>query len=301
MSDARIEYLKNELKDFNKSSIDGFVRMLDLIIKEEKEINKNMKEFTKKDYINLLKKMNSKSGLSILNYTYRINIILEKFNIDLRIDGINDIEKDELIDPEALSRLYTKEEIIEICDTLVNPCDKFIIYALFNGIQGKQLKDLRELKTENIDLNKKKIYVLGKTIKMDEYMFDICSDMIEADEYYKYNYDGKQSSYTYDSYKLNMESVYAIKPRPTSANNDGLNPIQVNGVKTKLFKLSKQIGMVINSTNIVKSGVLHKIHEESKERGENVTTSFVERFLEDNKMNKTVYETYRLYNLKYKK
>ena len=56
---------------------------------------------------------------------------------------------------KELKGICTKKTVMEITDELVNAQDKFIILALFNGIMGEDMIELRELKVKDIDFKKK--------------------------------------------------------------------------------------------------------------------------------------------------
>jgi len=50
------------------------------------------------------------------------------------------------------NKYFTINEIQNICDSLINPQDKFIIYGLFKGLYGKAYSDLLELKIIDLDM-----------------------------------------------------------------------------------------------------------------------------------------------------
>ena len=53
------------------------------------------------------------------------------------------------------NKIITKEKLINYCNTLVNYGDKFIIRCLFEGICGKELRDIFLAKISDIDINYK--------------------------------------------------------------------------------------------------------------------------------------------------
>ncbi len=59
------------------------------------------------------------------------------------------------------TNLFTKQEIIDICNSLVNVQDKFIIYGLFSGIRGNKYEDLVKLKVKDINFDVYRPYTEG--------------------------------------------------------------------------------------------------------------------------------------------
>ncbi|HSQ90230.1 MAG TPA: hypothetical protein VLM92_15665, partial [Romboutsia sp.] len=181
---------------------------------------------------------------------------------------------------------------------LTNPQDKFIIYGLFNGISGKENQHLSNLKAKDIDLENGKIYIPDRVVAMDEYMKDICVDMLDpvfGATYYRY-IDDKKNNLCPDNYELNFKSEYAIKSRPTNMNSDGLEPMKKEGIKTRLHKLSKVTGMSLSSKDLVRSGVMHKMNK-IKKTGWTVVE--IKEFLNQNNFKMQPFALQKLYDLKY--
>jgi integrase len=70
---------------------------------------------------------------------------------DLKLN-VKDIEIDIKV---KMDTIYNKEEIIDICNSLANIQDRFIIYAMFNCVRGNESSDLLQIKEQDVDLENK--------------------------------------------------------------------------------------------------------------------------------------------------
>ena len=190
---------------------------------------------------------------------------------------------------EKKTDLFTKQEIIDICDSLVNAQDRFIVYALFSGIRGNKYEDLVKLKVKDINFETKEISLpSGKIIKMDDYLEDILRDITDKEfgcYYYKLNRSGQYDINSY--YKFNMDSEYVLKVKPTVTNNHGLGFMSFQGLQTRLKGLSSVLNIQILGVNVYRSGVISRMHDIK----DTWSQSEILNFLKENQYNLTAYET----------
>lgn len=195
------------------------------------------------------------------------------------------------------SDLFTKDEIIEICNLLENVQDKFIVYGLFMGIKGNKYMDLVGLKTKDINFETKEIKLpSGKIIIMDGYLEDILRNVTDKELgscYYKLNRSGLYDINSF--YKFNMSSEYVLKVKPTVNNNDGRGMMSFQGLQTRFKGLSSVLGTNILGVNIYRSGAISKMHEIK----DHWVQSEILKFLKDNQYNLTAYETQRAFESMY--
>lgn len=190
---------------------------------------------------------------------------------------------------------FTKEEIIDICQTFSNAQDRFIVYALWNGINGKEFFNLRNIKLTDIARDDSSININGEIFKCDEYM-QKCVRYTRLAYMYQTLGEG-----VYSYYVFNMDSPFLLKTRCTKKNNDGKNIMTKPIIQQKLVKLTKyyneRYGGNINLSgrNLIKSGVLYKLHE--VEQKENITWSIskMDKWLKENGIKMNMNEIYRTY------
>lgn len=260
----------------------------------------DIKDLNKKDIVNIASRIKTRSYGYMNLYIDSINIIcdyigLSGFKINQTRKDIDFNMKSNLID--SSDRYFTKKEIQNICNLLINAQDKFIIYGLFLGICGKERKELLEMKTNQIDLENNMIKLEDKIIYIDDFMKDICIDILDpvySGVYYKYIKDENEGT-TNSYYELNFESEYVIKSKPYIKNNNGLEPMKVAGINQRFHKLKEITEIDLSAKDIYRSGVIYKM---SKLKNDWKVLE-VEEFLKQNNIKLQAYELLRIFKLKY--
>lgn len=277
--------------------------------------NKSIQKATKDELIDLCKSGTSK----IANRSYgamktrvdAINDILKWLKVDIKL-SMTDFNAKEILTDSKI-RYFTREEMQDICDIFINAQDKFIVYGLFSGIYGKGYSDILNLKVEDIDMENRLIHTpSGKVIEMDDYLFNVVRDTIDpvfGRTYYKYLINGTEGSTT-SYYDLEMSCPYVIKCKPYSKNNNGQDPMKVNGIQRRLNKLAEVLNIdlredephfSLSGTDIYRSGIMVRMNKEEIEKGIVWTYSELEKWLKRNGIKAQVFELYRLYHNKYDK
>lgn len=230
--------------------------MNDSIILMEKKLNNyfndDIKNITKKDadafFLDITK---NSTYTTARGYIARLNHIFKKNNMNLTLT-INDYEIKDRNQPKGI---YSKDEVEMAVENLINPIDKFIVMAIFNGINGDKNVELINLKKSNIDLKNSVICVAGKTIHMDEAFKKITIDALNQKEYAYLTSDGDIKYY-----ELNTKSEYVVKSKPMKRNRDGLEPMGVEGFKTRFKNVVASIGLETTIGTLEKSGYIEKMH-----------------------------------------
>src|SRR5690606_32649987 len=158
------------------------------------------------------------------------------------------------------------EEKQYIFEALVNAQDKFIVEALWNGIQGEKLMELVTLKIEHVhpEENKVTIYDEQGQVKREIIAFDdqLCTYALMANEqriYVKRNGQCSENAIS-DSADL-VESSYILKhsntkhrgARTFTTHYTVYNRIEMLRSLSELEKLAK----VLVTKNIVRSGMIY--------------------------------------------
>ncbi|WP_027702271.1 hypothetical protein [Metaclostridioides mangenotii] len=267
--------------------------------------SKDLESMTRAEIVDLCQTGNDK----IANRSYiglqvmmdAVNEILVWANSKVKL-SMKDFDIDEIF-LKANDRYFTKEEIQDICNLFMNPQDKFIIYGLYSGIYGKAYSDLLELKIDDIDMKNRLINCpTGKIIEIDDFLYNILKDTIDHENgstYRKY-IDEQNEGSTTPYYKLNLNSPYIIKAKPYSVNNDGLDPMKINGIQRRLNKLGDISDTILSGKDLIKSGIMNKMYEEEKRTGKEWTCITLKDWFIENDFKGHVYETYKAYNTKYK-
>lgn len=283
------------------------IRMAKKIKQYLLENNKTIENMNLDDAVNVAKSIKSRSFGSLNVQIDALNEVLKwagREDLEINVNGIHqgketkvfDI-KENLID-DVKKRFYTKEEVQDICNTFINAQDKFIIYSLFLGIDGKARTDLLHLKVDQIDFDNKIIKLKDRIVYMDDYMYDICKDVVDKEfssTYYKYIMDDSKS-FTSESYELNFDSDYVIKSKPYSKNNYGLEPMKLSGINRRIQALAEVVNCNLSPKNLTRSGIMDKMYRIKKSGW---TQGEIEEFLKQNNYKMQAYELKRIFESKY--
>lgn len=275
------------------------------------ENDKNFKDLNKNDILNIAKRLKSTSYSylniqidslnDILKYADREDLYLNANGIHKSHDRENKEFDIKANVEDTKERYYTREEIQDVCDLFINPVDKFIIYGLFCGINGKERKDLLELKKDNINFDNNTILLNDRIIYIDEYMKGILQETLNpvyGKRYFKYIDESVEGS-TSESYELNFDSPYVIKTKPYSKNNYGMNPMKLAGFNQRIKALNEYIqDFKLVPRDIVRSGIIDKMYRIKKSGW---TQGQIVEFLKQNNLKAQPFELKRIFELKYSK
>ncbi len=293
-------YIKT--KDWNKFMEDKSKNTYRRLIEIEKQYNKSILDIDNEIIAENTKRA---SYQAIMQEIYMVNQVFEFLNSNkrlLRSDFSDDMLK------VNTSRFYTKSELQDICEVLVNPQDKILLYGLFAGLRGTAYSELLQLKVKDINFEENYIQLKDKRIEIDSYFKEILLDAIDpvfGSTYHKY-YNPNSGAKSNSSYDLNMNSEYVIKAKPYSKNNNGLNPMTNSGFQTRIEKLSNIVNRSLVPVDLVRSGIMSRMHDlENYWKENNMTEKFwgketVVPYLKENKLKAEPFELLRIYKQKYK-
>lgn len=177
--DIKREFIKEYCRSriVSETSLNGVLNKIQL---KEKEIGKEVIDFSQKDIIAMYKEFNLTSTNTLQNYNNYLKAYCD-FVIYKTNNGTNNftsINKDILktcIDNEIKKSKYiTYEHLQEIESELLNYTDAAILECLWNGISGKELHDLTHLERSQINESKMEIIIDGsKVIKIYPRLYEL--------------------------------------------------------------------------------------------------------------------------------
>lgn len=204
--------------------------------------------------VNVLRSTNRSA---FYNHLQLLNNILESKNINYQVKEEKLVDKCVIFDE---SKYFTKSQILDICDLLINSCDKFIIYAIFCGILGKSYSDLRNIKIKDIAEDYSYIVIDGKKTLLDDRLKEFTKEVVEQEVYIK----NENGMYKYQEF--NMNSEYLLKTIKSKRNDMGMKKLGKSTFAVKLMKLSEQlregnVNVTLTASGIYYSGVMYKMFE----------------------------------------
>lgn len=229
-----------------------------------------------------------------------LNNILQENNSSIKVNSSEYVNKLKF----NSGKYFTKREIQELCDVFINAQDKFIVYALFCGIMGKDYTDLVNLKVTDIVKDNlgvaQYIELKGRRIECDDFMQKIIKDVLEDDVYYQYTLSNNRS------YNLNMSSEYVIKVRANKKTNNGLNHMNKEGIKTRLIRLSEvfrnefeDIEVKLTGKALERSGIMYELFMKEVYEQKRWTIGEIDKFLKLKGLRGSINDIYRCYHQKY--
>lgn len=189
--------------------------------------------------------------------------LMNELNLDISFKCINpdNIKKN-------LFEYPSFKEILDICNSLINYQDRFIVYSVFCGFTELNLHNLRYLKVSDVDFENKIIIYNGKKVSVDNIFIDLADKTKRQKTYYKLmRPESLENSTTSLSYDFNQESEYLIKTKPTSKNENGIKPISQIALRQRFSFLNETLeSWTLTPRHLRIAGFMHKMYEEKKDK-----------------------------------
>ena len=129
--------MNKALKKRIENKLDRYIKENGIEEMSELEVGKFIKE-----------EMTSRNRCNYYSNIRFMREVLKERGMDVEIKSSDYLDVG-LIQPS--DRIFTKQEVLTMCEYFINYSDKFLIYALFNGIMGKSYNEIRQLKVEQVD------------------------------------------------------------------------------------------------------------------------------------------------------
>ena len=259
--------------------IDRLNNKLNFYMQKKGLNNTNISESDIEEFaVNVLRSTNRSA---FYNHLQLLNDILANKNINYQLRESKLVDKCVVFDE---SKYFTKSQILDICDLLLNECDKFIVYAIFCGILGKEYDELRNIKVKDVAEDFSYIVIDGRKILLDDNLKEFTRETLEQEVYVK----NENGIYKYQEF--NMNSEYLLKTINSKRNNHGLNKMGKSVFAIKLMKLSEElqaggINATLTASGIYYSGIMYKMFELESLYGVSWSISKIKNYLDTNGFN----------------
>lgn len=181
----------------------SYVRVLKKVSKIEKEFDKDVFNFTNKEYDNLLFALNAFSSDTIYAYNFCIKRYFEFCQINnytnkmpLYIYSLTKEDLEKYINKLISNKMYvrSREEFEILLEDVYNIMDVCMFLLFFYGLKGEEMLEVRHLKKEDIDFENSGINVFRNYkmhfIEMPDEVMKIIKKTISAKEYISIRNDG---------------------------------------------------------------------------------------------------------------
>lgn len=265
--ELKLQYIEEKSQEVVVSDYYLMTRFRD-VAKYEKELNKDISNFTFYEINEFYKMLNSTSldSLFVMNSHFSMytqwclqkNLVIDNQNhfLECTRDVLSNCLNKTLLNMSIVS----KETVLKWVNELPNPKDQFILLGLFEGLKGKDFCELSKLRKEDIKGNIATLCT-GRKIKLSDTLLKIIDDCISEDKYYSISGHGTKTMPLVDR-------GYIVKDYPNARTD--VSDFQVGrkiytGISRILNYFDMSAYMTANS--IVDSGKIHMIKERSKELG----------------------------------
>lgn len=232
------------------------------IEKTEERLGKDLSNFTVNEIIDYYKSLcfTSFETINMLNSQFKIytNYCL---NRHLVVDNQNhycEINNDIILSCVNIGlineKIVTRKDLLHIMSQLYNPSEKFLVLALFEGICGKNMCELLDLKYE--DFHDGKVYLCtGRELEVSDELVNLAKLSSETYEYVAYNNSGKEKEYSFDKSDPNI-----LKKLYNCSSEDDIRKRQ--RLYNKIIRMRSYLGAnCISNLALNESGRIHKVIE----------------------------------------
>lgn len=243
----------------------------------EKKKKKDLYQLTFKEMEKLLQLFEANNRSTIESYARVISSYLnwatEKGFTEKNVIG--DLKPDDFEKYLEKSETYlTEDRLLDIEENCKNAQDAVILRMLFNGFSGKNLSEIRNLKKQDIDKNKKMIRLVN-TLKedpstglpvdftyrwepVDDYTLELIEDAIQETTYMKKNGEIAQGpSGRAREYTELVDNDYVVRPSITKTDTHN-KPVDRHVVYRRVKTLAEYFNMkdTLDTRLIMRSGMI---------------------------------------------
>ena len=237
-------------------------RVFEKVYKFEEKYQKDFYSFTTNEILEFYKYLNLKSMSSLIVYNANLTHYgAWALQNNMILDGQNHFYE---IDSKLLSTcvdkmfiansVITYEQLIHSFNQFNSHMDKYLVFALFEGIKGKDFSEITDLRIEDIDKENKLAHLSsGRIIPVSNEFINIC---VLANNEVGYEIGGKKKTF--------VDTGYIYKQT-----NKGKGVKKSQSVYRRIINTLGYLGIDSHVTpnNIMSSGMLHYVRKKAEELG----------------------------------
>jgi hypothetical protein len=238
----------------------------------EKRYKADLSSFNRPQVVELLKSYNSRSPhylkIMCIYYADYYNWCLSEGLVDPS-NVVNQYDSSlvkgiikEIIPIELIKgKFYTKKDILEYLDCIIDISNKFLMWAIFIGIKGDNYSELSNLKMEDLDEENKVVKVGDRLHPVDNLFIELMKKTNEAKFYYP---EGKLKDYHYNK-NVYDESIYVLKNCRSGKVN---TPVTKQYYTLRMRYIKMQTGnKFITASTLYRNGLINHIKEYYEAKG----------------------------------
>lgn len=200
-------------------------------------------------------------------------------NNQIKMDSVNVLKQvdtkwfDRFVNDNA-KIFYTKKEIQNIINKCENPQDAVIISLIFDGVQGKAVSEVRNLKESDVDFETGLVNLIDedgskRSIKVTDLTLHLIEQAYEEPYYYKSNGMMVEKDNVRNYTEL-LNNEYIVRSSNTGKRKN-LGPVDKYVVYRRISSIGNSLGLEnFNIKNISRSGMLSLAKEMMEVYKENI-------------------------------
>lgn len=246
--------------------------------KETEELmKKDIYEMNKDELGELIKGLSASTVDSAYNYAFKFQYYIDwaskNGHREINRNPLAEIEdKKKWVEPFVArykQSIFTRDEILDMCERLANYPDRAVLLGLFEGIVGEGYSELLNLRKKDIKKEYDKYYATlynkhgeERTIQISEKLFYYLNKADEATVYY--NKNGESDSLR-SSESILVESPYIFKKSARGKQEGKLDLFFVN----RKFQMFKDLfgAEFLRAKEVINSGILHMVNSFYVDKG----------------------------------
>nr|WP_144509904.1 phage integrase family protein [Bacillus sp. FJAT-22090] len=241
--------------------------------KTEKIFGKDIYEMNINELAEVMKGLSASTPSSAYNQTFKfqhyIDWATENGLRQTNINPLETVDKKEWVKPfvsEYKQSYFTREQILDMCNELINYPDKAILLALFEGISGEGYSELLNLRINDIkNLDGRYFAALKdkndnqRTIEISEELAHYFDKANSATEYY--NKNGLSDSVRSSRGTL-VESSYIFKKSSRGKHKEKDEQLDLFFINRKFVMFKEIFGTKhLRPKEVINSGIMHMANE----------------------------------------
>ena len=240
------------------SSLKYYETKMNNVAPYEKELGKDLCEFTKSEIVDMYKSMNTYSPSTIyinnrIYLEYTDWCITEGFVPDSQ-NHFSEITRDmcnEYVNKTAFDkRIVTREEITDWCKACWNDADRYLLLGLFEGIKGNRFIDFTDTEVDDIENNVIHL-ASGRTLDFSEELISYA---------YKSAEETVWTSYTSEWDLPLANSNLILKPTERSRKTETINLTRAILKRSKIIFSFLGVGDYMSMNAVRISGMIDYIN-----------------------------------------
>lgn len=237
---VKIDYLSDMIKSgaISEETSKSYSRIFGVTFSSEEALEKDLNQFTLEEMETILYNFKANNRNTVESYARIISSYLN-WSVINEQSGTNVLADLKPTDFEKYltfeETYFTNKQLRRWEDSCVNFQDAVILRLLFNGVSGKQMSEIRNLKKSDVDLENKRLRLVNtlkadkngfpikfteRWIDVDERTLELVRGAIEKKTYQKKNGDVAQTEYNnVRPYTDLVNNDYVVRASITKTDN----------------------------------------------------------------------------------